>query len=114
MQKQSIEKTAFCPGPGYSLWEFTTMPYGLIYATQACQRGLDTILQNCMHYVDNYVDDCIVFSDDMTSHIQDLRQVLGKLQAAGFTLCSSKFPFGIDKITHLGFELFNTGVTLSS
>ena len=90
------------------------MPYGLTCATQTCQRGLDTILQNCKHCVDNYVDDCIVFSDDMTSHIQDLRLVLGKLQAAGFTLRGSKCSFGIDKITHLGFEYCNAGATPSS
>ena len=74
------------------------MPYGLTGATQTCQRSLDTILQHCKYCVDNYVDDCIVFSDNMTTHIQDLRQVLGKLQAAGLTLRA----FGTDKITHLG------------
>ena len=114
MQKHSIEKTAFCPGPGYGLWEFTRMPYGLTCATQTCQRGLDTIFQNCKYCVDNYVDDCIVFSDNMNSHIQDLRQVLGKLQAAGFTLRGSKCSFGIDKITHLGFEYSNAGVAPSA
>ena len=34
MSEESIEKTAFCPGPGYGLWEFTVMPYRL-------QRALD-------------------------------------------------------------------------
>lgn len=37
MSPDSIEKTAFCPGPGYGLWEFTVMPYGLTGATQTCQ-----------------------------------------------------------------------------
>ena len=37
MGPDSIEKTAFCPGPGYGLWEFTVMPYGLTEATQTCQ-----------------------------------------------------------------------------
>ena len=41
MSEESIEKTAFCPGPGYALWEFTVMPYGLTGATQTCQRALD-------------------------------------------------------------------------
>ena len=113
MEAHSIEKTAFCPGPSYGLWEFTVMPYGLTCATQTCQRGLDTILQNCKHCVDNYVDDCIVFSDDMTSHIQDLRLVLGKLQAAGFTLHGSKCSFGTDTITHLGFKYTSSGVAPS-
>ena len=73
MSESSIEKTAFCPGPGYGLWEFTVMPYGLTGATQTCQRGLDAVLKDCKDCVDNYVDDCIVFSDDMESHITDLR-----------------------------------------
>ena len=88
------------------------MPYGLTGATQTCQRSLDTILQHCKYCVDNYVDDCIVFSD-MTTHIQDLRQVLGKLQAAGLTLRGSKCSFGTDKITHLGFKYSDTGVAPS-
>ena len=50
----------------------------------------------------------------MNSHIQDLHQVLGKLQAAGFTLHGSKCSFGIDEITHLGFEYSNTGVAPSA
>ena len=113
MEAQSIEKIAFCPGPGYGLWEFTRMPYGLTCATQTCQRGLDTILQNCKHCVDNYVDDCIVFSDDMTSHIRDLHLVLEKLKAAGQVFRGSKCSFGLDKITHLGFEYSSAGVAPS-
>ena len=68
MQERSIEKTAFCPGPGYGPWEFVVMPYGLTGATQTCQQDLDTILADCKYCVDNYVDDCIVYSDDINSH----------------------------------------------
>ena len=52
MDQDSIEKTAFCPGPGYGLWEFTVMPYGLTGETQTCQRGLDDILRECKYCVD--------------------------------------------------------------
>ena len=55
MQKESIEKTAFFPGPGYGLWEFTVMPYGLTGATQTYQQRLDTVLHDCKYCVDNYV-----------------------------------------------------------
>ena len=37
MCETSIEKIAFCPGPGYGIWEFTVMPYGLMGGTQNCQ-----------------------------------------------------------------------------
>ena len=48
MGSTSIEKTALCPDPGYDLWEFTVMPYGLTGATQTCQHGLDEALKDCI------------------------------------------------------------------
>ena len=104
MDEGLIEKTAFCPGLGYGLWEFTVMPYGLTGATQTCQRALDHILKSSKDCVDNYIDDIIVFSDTIESHIRDLRRVLSKLKAVGFTLRGSKCFFGDIKAPHLGFE----------
>ena len=111
MNQSSIEKTAFCPGPGYGLWEFTVMPYGLTGATQTCQRGLDKVLKDCKDCVDNYIDDCIVFSDDMQSHGKDLQRVLSRLLNAGFSLRGSKCCFGKTSISHLGFQYSSEGVT---
>ena len=104
MSKESIEKTAFCPGPGYGLWEFTSMPYGLTGATQTCQQGLDEIMKDCRYCVDNYIDDCIIFSDNMESHAVDLNRVLQQLKDANLTLRGSKCFFGRSTISHLGFE----------
>ena len=39
MHEESIEKTAFSPGPGYGLWEFTVMPYGLTGAKEVWMRS---------------------------------------------------------------------------
>ena len=114
MQKESIEKTAFSPGPGYGLWEFTVMPYGLTGATQTCQQGLDSVLHDCKYCVDNYVDDIVVFSSDMKSHARDLQKVLGALQDAGFTLRGSKCVFGKMNIKHLGFQYGINGVSPSA
>ncbi len=111
MSKKSTNKTVFCPGLDCGLWKFTVMHYGLNKATQTCQRGLDNILKHCKDCVDNYNDNCIVFSDNMESHISDLQRVLSSLQAAGFTLRDSKCFFSRDTITHLGFQYFHAGVT---
>ena len=62
MDSDSVVKNAFCLGPGYGLWEFTVMPYGLTGATHTCQRCLDDVFKYC---VDNYIDDYIVYSSDM-------------------------------------------------
>ena len=58
MHPTSIEKTAFSPGPGYGLWEFVVMPYGLTRATQTC---LDEVFRECHDCIDNYVGNIIVF-----------------------------------------------------
>ena len=113
MHQLSIEKTAFCPGPGYGLWEFLVMPYGLTGATQTCQRGLDEIFCECNDCVDNYVDDIIVFSDDVNSHVSDLRHVLEKLKSAGFTFWGLKCLLRQHSITHLGFHHLAEEVTPS-
>ena len=49
----------------------------------------------------------------MESHIHDLRRVLLKLKAAGFTLRGSKCFFGSTKAVHLGFEYSSMGVAPS-
>ena len=87
------------------------MPYGLTEATQTCQRGLDKLLDDCKDCVDNYVDDFIVFSNSMESHISDLRRVLSRLMAAGLSLRDSKCFFGRDTVNHLGFEYTSGGVS---
>ena len=78
MNEESIEKTVFCPGPAYGLWEFTVIPHGLTGATQICQQGLYEVLKECKDFVEHYVDDCIIFSDTLDSHITDLKCVLSQ------------------------------------
>ena len=87
------------------------MPYGLTGATQTCQWRLDTVLHDCKYCVHNYVNDCVVFSSDMTSHARDLQKVLGVLQDAGFTLRGSKCAFGKTTVTHLGFQYGINGIS---
>ena len=81
MSPDSIEKTAFCLGPKYGLWEFTVMPYGLTRAMQTFQWSLDRVLKDCKGCVDNYIDDCIVFSNHMQSHVADLHCVTSMLDS---------------------------------
>jgi len=72
MVPQSIEKTVFVLGQVMN----SGIPYGFTGATQICQRDLDNCLKNCKDCVNNYVDDCIIFFDNMATHIQDLTKVL--------------------------------------
>ena len=74
-------------------------------------RPVNHVLKSCKECGGNYVDGLIVFSDDMESYITDLRQVLLKIRAAGFTLRGSKCFFLV--AVHLSFEYSSAGVVPS-
>ena len=97
MDNGSIEKTAFCPGPGYGLWKFTVMPYGLTNATQTCQQGLDKVLKDCKDCVDNYVDDCIIATQPWEMVAVDVLKVPTSTKGNQYLLVVqdyfSKWPF---------------------
>ena len=118
MQKESIEKTAFSPGPRY---RSRVRPLGIYHnalwlnwSHPDMPAGLDTVLHDCKYCIDNYVDDIVVFSSNMMSHARDLQKVLGALQDAGFILRGSKCVFDKMNITHLGFWYGINGVSPSA
>ena len=75
-------KTAFCSGPGMGLHEFCCMPYGLRGAPGSFQRLMDKIFHG-LSFVVIYLDDILIYSEDVTQHTDNLHQVFGRLQSAG-------------------------------
>ncbi|KRX31250.1 Transposon Ty3-G Gag-Pol polyprotein, partial [Trichinella murrelli] len=61
------EKTAFSPGPGMGLFQFTRMPFGLTGAPSTFQRAMDSLLKD-LPFAVAYLDDIIIFSPDSTTH----------------------------------------------
>ncbi|EER11975.1 retrovirus polyprotein, putative [Perkinsus marinus ATCC 50983] len=94
-------KTAFCPGPGFPLYEWTRMPFGLCNAPAGFQRLMDFILGH-LPFVRVYLDDILVFSDSMEQHLDHLRQVFDALRAAGLTLSGEKCSLGMSSVHYLG------------
>ena len=54
-------KTAFCPGPGMGLYQFTRMPFGLTGAPSSFQRLMDKLFCD-MPFVTTYIDDVLIHS----------------------------------------------------
>ena len=73
-------------------------------ATQTCQYALDEVFHECHYCVDNYIDDIIVFSDYMYSHINNLWCIFKNLKSAGFILRGLKCLLGQNSVTHLSFH----------
>ena len=102
-------KTAFCPGPGMGLFEFTRMPFGLTGAPSSFQRLMDKLFRD-LPYVTTYIDDVLVHSSSEELHIQHLREVFRRLKAAGLTLRGRKCHMGMTKVPYLGHVFSATGM----
>ena len=85
MAPSDIPKTAITTP--FGLFEFVRMPFGLKNSAQVFQRLMDGVLRD-LPRVFVYLDDILVASSSLEAHIEDVRQVLARLDAAG--LCVNR------------------------
>jgi hypothetical protein len=91
--------TAFSTPAG--LYQFRTMPFGLVNAPATFSRLMRRLLHG-MDGVDNFIDDIIIYTDTWEAHLATLRELLSRLRNAGLTARPSKCFIGFDKIDCLG------------
>ncbi len=80
VRPHDVPKTAIITP--FGLWEFKRMPLGLRNAGQSFQRLMGR-LGAVMDLIFIYMDDILVASRDVESHLQHLWQLLEKLQEFG-------------------------------
>ena len=107
--EEDIPKTAF--STKYGLFEFTTMPFGLMTAPATYQRLMELTLSGlqwslCLIYL----DDVIVFSEDFDEQVDRLDQVLTHIGSASLKLKPSKCVFFATKVSFLGHNLSKEGI----
>ncbi len=77
--EEDAEKTAFISHQG--LFEFNVMPFGLCNAPATFQRCMDKCLAGLKwRSLLVYLDDIIVFSQDVKTHLEDLKDVFERLR----------------------------------
>ena len=92
----SREKTAFITPPG--LYEFRVMPFGLTNAPAVFQRLMQRLLMGLNpasgpDFVTVYIDDSLVFSPTLETHLTHLQAVIERSSGAGLKLKPSKCQF---------------------
>ncbi|KAA3675152.1 uncharacterized protein DEA37_0006871 [Paragonimus westermani] len=92
-------KIAFCVNG--QQYEFLRMPFGLCNAPATFRRLLLRILED-QEGVTVYGDDIVVFSQTVSEHVDRLRAVLRRIDAAGLKLSSKKCQIGRRSIVCLG------------
>ena len=83
------------------MFEFLHLPFGLWNARNTFQQMMNQILGN-LTYCFVYIDDILVFSPNLTSLIQHLREVL--------ELCLGKCEFAVPETEFLGHRLTSSGL----
>lgn len=94
-------KAAFVTHSGF--FEYLRMPFGLTNAPATFQRIVDIVLgqykwQTCLVYI----DDVIIFSKDVETHIEHVDEILTALGKAGISLKLKKCDFFGTCIKYLG------------
>ena len=110
MAQSSIEKTAFSTPFGH--YEYVTMPFGLTNAPATFQRLMNHIFADRIG-VDLlvYLDDIIIFSSDLESHLTTLRDVLARLSRAGLKCQPAKCQLLRETLTYLGHTVSAQGIS---
>lgn len=105
--EEDICKTAITTP--FGLFEFVRMPFGLRNASQTFQRFINTVCRN-LNFVFVYIDDILVASKDVDTHLQHLDQLFARLEEYGLTVNSAKCLFAVPELDFLGHQITSKGI----
>ena len=88
--------------------------FGLTNAPAAFQRFVNTIFADMLDVcVVVYLNDILIYSEDMESHQKHVREVLHQLQLHKLFAKPEKCEFHLDSVEYLGYRLSPEGLTMS-
>ena len=110
MDEESKPLTAFTVGL-LGFYEYERMPFGLTNAPATFQRLMETCLGDLnLHWCIIYLDDIVIFSKDLASHLKRLETIFWKLEEAGLKLKPSKCELFQRQLAYLGHVISAKGV----
>ena len=113
MDEESRDKTTFVTSE--ETFRFRVMPFGLTGAPATFQRLMDVVMSGLnLEVCLVYLDDIIVYSADVETHLDRLRAVFERLQAAGLKLKPSKCRLFQIRVGFLGHIVSEDGIETDS
>ena len=104
-------KTTFCTH--YGLFEWLMMLFGLSNAPSAFQRFMNDIFSDVLDvFVVIYLDDILIYSDNMDDHKKHVKEILKRLRENWLYASPTKYVFHRDRIKFLGFVLGVDGLRI--
>jgi len=91
------------------------MPFGLSNAPSAFQRLMNKIFADILDvFVVVYLDDILIYSDNLTEHKQHVKEVLWHLRKHGLFTSPAKCSFHQTQVEFLGFVLGPDGLQMDN
>ena len=108
LSEKSRPKSAFVSS--FGKWEFKRCPFGLAQVPAYFQRLVNEVLSG-LTFAFGYLDDILVYSPDMETHLEHLRKLFMKLREADLKLKEVKCNFLKKHIQYLGHIVSGKGIT---
>jgi len=90
------------------------MPFGLTNAPAAFQHFMNNMLSDLLDVcIVVYLDDILIYSDNIMQHRKHVKEVLKRLQKAGLYMKAEKCEFHSNSVEYLGYVLSLSGLTMS-
>ncbi|KAI0994273.1 hypothetical protein K3495_g13908, partial [Podosphaera aphanis] len=95
----------------YGLFEPLVMPFGLCNGPASFQAYINHALHGLLdQFCTAYMDDILIYSDDLTSHRRHVIMVLERLREHGLQVDISKCNFEATEVTYLGLIISTKGI----
>ena len=104
-------KTAF--QTRYGTFKWSVMPFRLSNAPAAFQHFMNNVFSDLLDVcVVIYLDDILIYSDDIMQHRRHVKEVLKRLRKVGLYVKAEKCEFHSDSVEYLGYVLSPSGLTM--
>jgi len=98
----------------YGQYEYMVMPFGLVNAPATFQTMMNKILGEFFnHRVVVYLDDILIYSENMENHIKFVQQVLHQLEQHDLAVSLKKSVLYQEEVEFLGYIVKTSGVMMS-
>jgi hypothetical protein len=97
----------------YGLFEYLVMPFGLANAPSTFQHYVNDVLRPYLDvFCTAYIDDILIYSEDLHTHRKHVNLVLEALKDAGLQLDVDKCEFHKTEVLYLGLVITTNGIRM--
>jgi hypothetical protein len=88
----------------YSIYKYQVLPFGLTNGPATYQRYINKVLFDYLNdFCTAYLDDILIYSDNVLEHKHYVKLVLWRLREAGLQVDIKKTKFHVTRTKYLGF-----------